>query len=320
MGIRKALESFDKLLNYQFRFLIVRKRTEEPISLCFEFQSYNFYHLCGLHKLLDIAEIQVKRKKEKIAIYKAIKNGIYTDALFEKSIYYDKTKDRVECLERLDNILDSSNTIFKYNSIKRNATLIDFDFLIKQTDTNGRNYYLTVESNEKKGLYYGCSCFKRTNIEADFSKGHTSYYVLQKTKKDLITGEEIELYIAPSYKKQLDDERREHEENCLIFGYNNSVVDCRYDDVENVVIPDGVREIGNYAFCGCNKLKCVTIPDSICKFGKSPFANCEALEEVKMSEWVANEFDFEYICKNTPFAKSWSQREIILDNGTDRGR
>ncbi len=45
----------------------------------------------------------------------------------------------------------------------------------------------------------------------------------------------------------------------------------------DVVIPDGVTEIGKDAFSGCTGLTSVTIPDSVTAIGKSAFSGCEKL-------------------------------------------
>ena len=44
--------------------------------------------------------------------------------------------------------------------------------------------------------------------------------------------------------------------------------------VENLVIPDSVTNIGNYAFYGCESLKSITIPDSVTSIGDYAFSGC----------------------------------------------
>lgn len=51
-------------------------------------------------------------------------------------------------------------------------------------------------------------------------------------------------------------------------------------DIDNIVIPQTVVEIGNYAFGYCNKLKEIKVPNSILKLGRNTFENCVHLEVV----------------------------------------
>ena len=47
--------------------------------------------------------------------------------------------------------------------------------------------------------------------------------------------------------------------------------------VTDLVLPDSVTSIGNYAFRGCTSLTSVIIPDSVTSIGQSAFANCYSL-------------------------------------------
>ncbi len=205
MKISDAAKTYQKLLDYNYSLNVVRNRNSNIVSLTFNFEKYQFYHLCGLHKLTDIRNLDVKSIRDKEKIFDKIINGEYLDYMFECSAYYDKITDRIDCLEKLDFIMDNSLLIFKRNSLKRDYSEIKFDYLVKLVDESKNQYYLTVEDEEQKGIYCGCSCFGRPP-QKDYAKGHTSYSVLQKTKINLITHEETELYIAPSYKKQLEAE------------------------------------------------------------------------------------------------------------------
>lgn len=54
--------------------------------------------------------------------------------------------------------------------------------------------------------------------------------------------------------------------------------------LSRIVIPEGVTEIGDYAFYDCNALKEVVLPSSLKKIGKGAFGNCTALTAIDMSE------------------------------------
>ncbi len=51
-------------------------------------------------------------------------------------------------------------------------------------------------------------------------------------------------------------------------------------DIEKLVIPEGVREIGTETFSGCKKLKEVVLPDSLESIGAGAFFGCTSLESI----------------------------------------
>ena len=56
--------------------------------------------------------------------------------------------------------------------------------------------------------------------------------------------------------------------------------------VTDLVVPDSVTEIGDYAFSNCSTLSSVYIPQSVKTIGKEVFANCDKLNNVEMSDGV----------------------------------
>ena len=67
----------------------------------------------------------------------------------------------------------------------------------------------------------------------------------------------------------------------------------------NVVIPDGVTEIGSYAFNRCKNLESVTIPASVTKINYSAFENCTNLTNVTIPSSVTSIGDKSfYMCTN----------------------
>ena len=57
-------------------------------------------------------------------------------------------------------------------------------------------------------------------------------------------------------------------------------------DVTAVVIKDGVKSIGDYAFYNCKKLKSITIPDSVTRIGDSAFEGCISLTTITLPDSI----------------------------------
>ena len=56
-------------------------------------------------------------------------------------------------------------------------------------------------------------------------------------------------------------------------------------EIESVIIPEGVVEIGEDAFEYCDSLKRVVLPDGLKKIGVGAFENC-ALKEINLPESI----------------------------------
>ena len=61
-----------------------------------------------------------------------------------------------------------------------------------------------------------------------------------------------------------------------------------YNDTNltNVVIPDSVTDIGNYAFSGCTSLESINIPDSVTSIGLNAFNKCRSLTSINLPKGV----------------------------------
>lgn len=75
-------------------------------------------------------------------------------------------------------------------------------------------------------------------------------------------------------------------ENPLVI-VNDTVIDGTTCEGK-VVIPDGVKRIGTFAFYDCNSLTAVEFPDSLTSIGESAFSVCRRLASVEIPESVTD--------------------------------
>ena len=60
------------------------------------------------------------------------------------------------------------------------------------------------------------------------------------------------------------------------------------EKIVNLVIPDSVTSIGNYAFSGCTGLTSITIPDSVTSIGNYAFSGCTGLTSITIPDSVTS--------------------------------
>ncbi len=70
------------------------------------------------------------------------------------------------------------------------------------------------------------------------------------------------------------------------YDSNNRPWESHKDDIQKVVIENGVTTISNFAFAECSALESVTIPDSVIIIGNYVFTYCESLTNVTIPDSV----------------------------------
>ena len=101
----------------------------------------------------------------------------------------------------------------------------------------------------------------------------------------------------------------------IIKVFNKLVNDCglkRFinntsNDLKNVVIPRGVKEIGGYNFAECGSLQRVTIPKSVKSIGKCAFRFCASLKKIEIPEDVES-------LGEASFSKCYSLKQVNIPN------
>ena len=125
--------------------------------------------------------------------------------------------------------------------------------------------------------FSGCTSLTRvyiTDIAAwcNISFGNASANPLYYTENLYLNGELVIELVVPDSVTNIGD---------YAFYYCTSLT--------SIVIPDSVTSIGSYAFRNCTSLTSVTIPDSVTSIGNYAFYNCTALEEIYFNATAMND-------------------------------
>ena len=179
--LQRCALAFQKLIDTQYEIIIGRKGQTSKIIL--NFSETEFVHLAGLHKLVDNDFFRTASRK-KVFDY-VLAGKISYDAL-TKSENFNFVKDRIDYFEFLENMLDSNDIIFKYNSKKNIFSLIQADYLL-QSSHNSRDIYIFLDRNKNSAFHFCRSFFPKG--DKDYTVGQTKYTLLYKKKINKITGE-----------------------------------------------------------------------------------------------------------------------------------
>ncbi len=145
-----------------------------------------------------------------------------------------------------------------------------------------KDYELIVQKTEQGETRYKKCLFCERKIE-DYSYPKFTFVDNEDGQTVTLTNCEVgtlidESIVIPSTYNGKTVTKIETGTSYPIFNNRNNVI--------SVKIPNGVKEIGNRAFIGCEYLKSVEIPDSVEKIGHSAFASCLSLERLVLTDNV----------------------------------
>lgn len=183
-NIKDCVNAFLPLLNTEYEIVLGRKGV--AVTLRIAFDKKDCFHLMGLQYLIDRPELNRDRGK----VFDGIVAGSITTEQVESSDFYKKIKERVNFLPLLERLLDSNDTVFKYNQKANTYSMIDADYMMRN-NMEERNLYLFL-SYGTDGKYFCRSFFPEG--KNDYTKNQVSWTMLYKKKYNLSTGEEIVLY------------------------------------------------------------------------------------------------------------------------------
>ena len=159
-------------LSYQqsTEYEIVLGRKNVAVKLIITFDKKDCFHLMGLQYLTDRPELRRDRGK----IFDEIQNGIIKRENIESSDFYHKIQDRVHFLPLLEKMLDSNDTVFKYNKKANVYSMIKADYLMKN-HMEGKNLFLFL-SNARDDSYFCRSFFPEEKM--NYTKNQASWTLL----------------------------------------------------------------------------------------------------------------------------------------------
>lgn len=183
-NVNDCISSFTPLLSTEYEIFLGRKSV--AVKLIITFDKKDCFHLMGLQYLVDRPELSRDREK----IFDAIKSGVITRKQIESSDFYHKIQDRVHFLPLLEQMLDSNDTVFKYNKKTNIYSMIEADYLMKN-HIEEHNLFLFLSNAESD--HYFCRSFFPEG-KTDYTKKQASWTLLYKKKKNLMNGTEKILY------------------------------------------------------------------------------------------------------------------------------
>lgn len=184
-NVYDCVAAFEKLLDKEYHLVLGRKNIAVPIQI--NFDKKECFHLMGLQYLTDRPELVHDRGK----IFDAITRRRITAEQIQSSDLYYKIADRIDMLPLLESMLDSNETIFKYNRKLNVYSVIKADYIMKN-NAEGRNIFLFLAENREEGRYFCRSFFPQDKM--DYTRNQVSWTLLYKKKVTLSTGEEEILY------------------------------------------------------------------------------------------------------------------------------
>lgn len=156
-----------------------------------------------------------------------------------------------ELMRRLNTILERINSITKTNS--PNITQAVETFELVQAEDPAINF------------------MNAARISLDSSKEHIKLYAIED---DTIATLKV------------------HQDVTHIGEYSDDMGVCAgLDKLAVVMLPDGLKTIGGYAFEGCTSLNNITIPNEVKQLGYGAFRDCTALQKINIPAYLEN-WDF----------------------------
>ena len=159
-NVLDCINAFIPLLSTEYELVLGRKGV--AVTLRISFDKKDCFHLMGLQYLIDRPELN----KDRSRVFDKIADGTITIEKIESSDFYNKIEQRVHFLPLLEQMIDSNDTLFKYNKKANMYSMIEADYLM-ENNMESRNLFLFL-SNGVGDNYFCRSFFPEEKM--DYSK------------------------------------------------------------------------------------------------------------------------------------------------------
>ena len=158
-SLQNAAEAYQQICKNTYQYTFDNNET-----ILVKFRPQNFCHLAGLRKLNDLREFQYENGKpvySAINLYQKALAGDFPDYYLQTStLYSQESKDRIDCLSNLQNLLETKTAVYGFN-----PSIAKIDTKMKSTvilfNNEGYNFYLLLGLAEDQTCYYPETFFLR---------------------------------------------------------------------------------------------------------------------------------------------------------------
>ena len=209
----------------------------------------------------DVYKIQDQSENQEIATTTKVAIENTEEKTFELS-YYDEKGSKKELatftLEETSELQETDPNLFEVND----------DGIITLKDW--RSYYEGVQEWTIENVIVPSEINGKKATEI-------SYYFFTTTKRK-------ESVNFPKVKKVVISEGIEKTADGSDHGPTGSFVSC--PNLEELILPDSLKDIGDYTFHGCEKLSKINLPNGLTRIGREAFTNCNSITRLEISQSV----------------------------------
>ena len=132
-----------------------------------------------------------------------------------------------------------------------------------------------------------------TAKKSSSSSSGSPRYTVETTEPDFVSGDFGFYRLGTDEVKvtQYNGNAKDVTIPATVNGYKVTAIErslFRNSEIESVTIPEGVTEIGSYAFSNCLRLKEIVVPDGVTTIGNNAFWNCRSLEKLTLPSSLEN--------------------------------